>query len=383
MSARSKVARRLGLAFAGLVAGLAAVEIALRIVGLPRFHDHKTEITSRFGISDEVTEDNTPVWVNLPGAAIRFRYDDNPRGYFDNNNELAHFTNKAGFRGGEFEPAKPADTIRIAFLGDSFTFGEGVRFEHTYPERLAALLRRRTGGTRMNVQSYNFGVGGYNTTQSLHALRKWALVCQPDIVVLGFALNDAEEPLYEIDAATGRPKRRNREGDVPEYIDDARPPDSLLYKSAIARCLWRYRAGKERANRIIAFYHGLYTDEQPGWQACKRSLRDISEACSQRGIPFVVVQFPALIALDNRYPFTGIHEQVRKEVESVSATFVDLLPHFKGRNAAALWVHPADQHPNEIAHEIAARALANKLTAAGIIEQVMAERSATETPEQQ
>lgn len=382
MRARKKLIKRLGLILVGLVAGLAAVEVALRVAGLPRFYDRPEELTPRFGILKDTAANVTPIWVNYPGAAIRFRYDGNPRGYFDENSELAHFTNKSGFRGGEFETAKPTNTLRIAFLGDSFTFGEGVRFEHTYPERLAALLRKKIGGA-MRVESCNFGVGGYNAAQSLHALKEWGFLCRPDIVVLGFALNDAELSLYEVDPESGRPKRRPREDSIPEYLDDPRPPDSLLYKSAIARFLWQYGAGRERVNRIVGFYRKLYSAKQPGWQACRNCLRIMAETCEQRGIPFVVILFPAFMDLNDRYPFTGIHARVRNEVEATSAAFIDLLPEFKGHKASDLWVHPADQHPNEIAHDIAARALADGLMTSGMIQQILDKRAGSHTTEQQ
>lgn len=368
--------QRFFLILAGLVLGVIAVEVALRVAGLPRFYDSPIELTPRFGILQAPATNQTPLWINFPGAAVRFRYDGNPRGYFDENNELAHFTNKSGFRGGEFETSKPADTIRIAFLGDSFTFGEGVRFEHTYPERAAALLKDDIAARDMRVESYNFGVGGYNTTQSLHALEKWGLLCRPDIVVLGFTLNDAEESLYEMNPATGRPERRNRESDIPESLDDPRPPDNLLYKSAIARFLWRYRAGRERARRIISFYQELYGPEKRGWRECSMSLAGIADICRQRSIPFTVLLFPGLVGLDHRYPFDYAHDRVRREAESVNAMFVDLLPDLEGRRDADLWVHPADQHPNEIVHDVAARALVRRLNASGVIERIVSERRA-------
>jgi hypothetical protein len=37
---------------------------------------------------------------------------------------------------------------------------------------------------------------------------------------------------------------------------------------------------------------------------------------------------------------------------------VDLRETLRGRPAESLWVHPVDHHPNEIAHRLAAEALA-------------------------
>ena len=51
----------------------------------------------------------------------------------------------------------------------------------------------------------------------------------------------------------------------------------------------------------------------------------------------------------------------------VSTYVLDLLPAFGERDAEALWVHPADHHPNEEAHALAARALGEFLGEQGLV----------------
>ena len=82
-------------------------------------------------------------YVNAFSEKIRFVYDGNPRAYFGKDNEIDHVTNSSGFRGKEFSFSKPKDTFRIAFIGDSFTFGEGVRLEDTYVEKVSAILSEK------------------------------------------------------------------------------------------------------------------------------------------------------------------------------------------------------------------------------------------------
>jgi hypothetical protein len=52
---------------------------------------------------------------------------------------------------------------------------------------------------------------------------------------------------------------------------------------------------------------------------------------------------------------------VTGSVEKGGGKALDLLPAFHGRSATELWVHPTDQHPNEVAHRIAAKKLAEFL----------------------
>lgn len=66
---------------------------------------------------------------------------------------------------------------------------------------------------------------------------------------------------------------------------------------------------------------------------------------------------------NENYPFAKVHETVKSYCESEDITFFDLLDGLAGQNASEMWVHPADQHPNEVAHRIAAEALADFMTA--------------------
>ena len=61
-----------------------------------------------------------------------------------------------------------------------------------------------------------------------------------------------------------------------------------------------------------------------------------------------------LFGLEGEYPFTAAHEKVGRFAGNAGIAFHDLLPTFRGRSSAALWVHPVDLHPNESAHRLAA-----------------------------
>ena len=102
--------------------------------------------------------------------------------------------NSEGFRGGEMPAAHQPATVRIACLGDSWTFGMPVGQDQTYPSRLAAWLRQERPDTAYEVE--NFGVLGYSSYQGLTLLKTRVLDARPDIVVVGFGMNDSEVPGY-------------------------------------------------------------------------------------------------------------------------------------------------------------------------------------------
>jgi lysophospholipase L1-like esterase len=79
-------------------------------------------------------------------------------------------------------PAIATPTRRIAFSGDSTTFGVGVDDEQTF----SALLQARLSG----VQCLNLGVPGYTAYQGRRRLSQFAFSVSPDVVVVTFGFND-------------------------------------------------------------------------------------------------------------------------------------------------------------------------------------------------
>jgi hypothetical protein len=108
-------------------------------------------------------------------------------------------TNAHGLRGlREFDYARKAGLKRIAFFGDSFTFGEEVSDDETY---LAYLSQQFP-----EAEIMNFGVRGYGYDQMLIYLREEGVKYRPDLVVLAFnkldlsrdrlAFRDAPKPRF-------------------------------------------------------------------------------------------------------------------------------------------------------------------------------------------
>lgn len=351
------------LGLGAFVIALAVAETGFRILGWPRFPEPKTE-SGRFAFA-KTEEGGEPFYVNEPGR-ITFRYDGNPRGYFDENSEVHHDVNPLGFRGPAFT-VKPEGAFRLVCLGDSFTFGEGVRNEHTYPE-IAARLLTKDG---RQADACNLGVGGYNTTQSLGVLERFGFDLKPDVVVLGYTLNDAEPPLFRIEPASGRPVRRNREMSILAEAGPQKPPRAGIHRLRLAQAFWNARHQRKLTQQTIDYYLSVNAPSGDGWIESERALREMISRCRDRGIPCVVVMFPLLFELSEDYPFRDIHRRVGEVVTGSGGHFIDLLPALTDRNPAELIVHPTDQHPNEKVHEIA-----GKLVAEGIQRHALAAKKA-------
>ncbi len=144
---------RAGLLAGGLLAGALVAEAALRLGGYA---------PARFQSPGELYSPRARVFLDC--------YPTNPRGYFDVDlarpevraryeamgvREVARVAARAPwavefrynalyFRDREIAPKRPG-VVRVAVLGDSFTEGQGVKEEDTFPRRLEARLREGGG----------------------------------------------------------------------------------------------------------------------------------------------------------------------------------------------------------------------------------------------
>jgi lysophospholipase L1-like esterase len=97
--------------------------------------------------------------------------------------------NSQGFRDYEYSIDKPADTLRIAVVGDSITYGAGVNLEDSYVKQLERLLNNRCS---KKVEALNFGVAGASTINELELIQKKVLLYEPDILMLQMDPNDCD-----------------------------------------------------------------------------------------------------------------------------------------------------------------------------------------------
>ncbi len=289
----------------------------------------------------------------VPGAQFKVVYATNPRGYFDDDNSITFHINNAGIRGPEVTLEKPVDTHRILGVGDSFTFGVGVRDEDTFLRRLETTLNEGLGEGKTH-EVLNVGVQGYNTREEvLYVEHRW-LKYTPDLVLIVFYLNDAYSDATFLN---------NGEG-LGIYLQ----PDGLAQRSYLVDLLQHTWRGQQLRQRMNDYYLQSYfksaksflsnPDETAvDWTVSKAALRHAAELSRQHGFRLAMVVFPELHALDGDYPFRSIHQVVAEAAEAFQIPYLDLLDVYQGHDDRTLWVHPSDHHPNEIAHQLAADAL--------------------------
>ena len=272
-----------------------------------------------------------------------------PTGYapVDTKRRAMQPKNSRGYRDKERTVAKPPGVRRVLSLGDSFAWGASVEFEDAYPQRLERGLARRRHEAWEVV---NLALPGMNTVDHAAQLAGEGLAYAPDVVLVGYVLNDSEDS----QAAEAR-----------RAADWSQPPAApgLLDRSALVRMIRGRLWATAENRRRISGYKSMYADDAPGWVAARAALKRMGALCRERGVPLVVAIFPLFgNSLGDDYPFTEIHTKVAEVAGEAGARVVDLLPAYRGLRSELLVVDGADdEHPNEIAHRIAAGVILHAL----------------------
>lgn len=153
-----------------LVAAILIFEIFLRVAGVsaPNF----------------VTPDDYRGFSLRPGA----------EGWYRKEGEAYVRINSDGLRDRERTKEKPANTFRVAVLGDSMIEALQVPLEQTASAIIENRLQHCPSLSGKKVEVINFGVSSYGTAQELQTLRHKVWDYSPDVVLLAFtASNDIKD----------------------------------------------------------------------------------------------------------------------------------------------------------------------------------------------
>ena len=255
--------------------------------------------------------------------------------------------NSARYRDYEHTKKKPEGIHRAVFVGDSFTYGAGVLFDDTYAQRVARTLTVDRGEP---WEAVVLAIPGIATPREAEIVRNEAFEYEPDMLFLGYVLNDAETP------GAGEQRRAH---DWLNGLSDAGGRPAFWRRSALLSLIAdRVRATRENRARIEN-YLAIYRDDSPGYQAVVKGLTEIAGLAHEHKVPLIVAVFPLFgNPLDRTYPFESIHRKLEALCRPLGVVFVDLLPYYRGLDWKLLVVEGgADEHPNEVAHRIAAEAL--------------------------
>jgi hypothetical protein len=255
-----------------------------------------------------------------------------------------------GVRGAAVSPYPSPGRVRIAGIGDSFAFGDGVPEDRT----LFAQLQRELGA---GFEVLNCGQSGADLELDVRTLEWVAGTYRPQRAIVVFLPNDVRLS----------PALLARQDQVFDLInlraENATPggePPWYMRLSRVTRLLGGMGELRGVTRDTLALYRDAYdpahnAENLAEFESHLRRLAQISPG------NVALVLYPLMIGFEDGYPLQHVHDRVRKLAESTGLPVFDLAPAFAGRDTESLWVHDVDHHPNGVAHGIAARAVAEWL----------------------
>lgn len=243
---------------------------------------------------------------------------------------------------------------RLAFLGDSSSFGWGVEYRQSYPELFRTQIEAHLGSS---VEMRNYSVPGYNAEQELAAFQQRVTPYQPDLLVLHHDPNDSEPVGYGFSMS-------------PDYLA-AGYGDNALHSSLLKLVRRELRI---RENQRVFTYDkdaSLIAGAIASGKLYDRHLQALASLAStakRLNLPVVVILFNGRAVIDDHYEdsevYRVLHRDLQQRLEGMGFFVLDLFPFYQERmresgwkDLKPIWRAEGDAHPNPAGHRMTAGAL--------------------------
>ena len=265
--------------------------------------------------------------------------------------------NSKGIRDTEYASFPARDVVRILALGDSQTFGVGVRSDETWPKQLERALEAAQPTHRFEV--LNAGLPASATLNQARLLPRLLEAYHPACVVLGFYVND----VVALKAAA--PFQIAEGSELTKRIVYIAKRSALV--SSVLHVLLPIWNGPDAQAEALHEQGVLEDDGSPsveaGWAQVDGSLASIARAALTRGACLAVLAMPRVDQIDGRESTTRYQERLRMLTERLVVPMVDPLESLRQERAQPLLV-AWDGHYSGTAQGIMARELTSHVLAA-------------------
>jgi lysophospholipase L1-like esterase len=257
----------------------------------------------------------------------------------------------------------------ILALGDSFTFGLGVRDEETWPGQLQTLLAHSPVGP---VEVVNAGTISYGVFQELDLLKEKGLALNPRVVIHGLYWNDfmnagppaaGERSVVDKNGYFTWDQLQPRAG-VRQLASRAISSSALLF--SLKQTTASLTASGQSTGYGAAYDKFLQQGLADGeWSTLENFYRDVQTLGRSQGFEVLVAIMPVVDIVTGEHPERHPYlVEARRRLERLGVPYVD---GFTGQSAATFLPQGRDAHTNAGGYRVVADAVARKLVAAGAL----------------
>lgn len=292
--------------------------------------------------------------------------------------------NNLGFRGNDDIDLAHPKGKRVLFIGDSFTFGHGVKTEETFPEITKQILAKNN----FNIEVINAGMEGSELSRYYLQIKSDAAKIEPELIIVSIYLgNDLAEQNYFEWINTDNKGLPTHIKNTINFIDtdggNKQRSGPRLYQIKFLRDLhlfvFLYEAffGKSQYTTQIAingtpcYLDPKCNEVKPQIEKAGKLILGINQITSDNNAKLLIVIIPWEIQLPiNLTQKSGVsiivNEQKRHYLSNLLASFlkekqipyVNLLDAFENYKGEDRVFYPQDRHWTFAGHQITANAIA-------------------------
>jgi lysophospholipase L1-like esterase len=246
-------------------------------------------------------------------------------------------------------PAKRKGVGRIAVVGDSLTFGQGVEASDAYPEVLERSLR----AAGYDVEVLNLGRKGDQSEDVAKTVINFVPSLHPDLIIYGICLNDFLESGQKVYTDNGR-----WQFPLPESWKQF-----LFDRSRLVRLTTRAYDGVLMAAGIRGdFVSDILHNFKDRQTRFARDLKNMNDDARARGYPPLYA-----MVLDQQPRHNGPRERLaviaERAANDAGMNVIGTAQYYERYSGHVMKVSPWEGHPNEEAHRIFAGMLFDRLVA--------------------
>lgn len=277
--------------------------------------------------------------------------------------------NSMGFRDVEHSWEKPKNTYRILALGDSFTYGIGVKFEETFLYLLEKMLNEKSSKFE-RFEIIKAGVPRYFPQTERLLLQHYGVKYHPDLILVGFLPNDIVDTYLGIDALAVSPYGYL----LSSSFDDPNGIwlwiDKYYHTGRIVLKWWLdfSKCAKERRLHKLKKWSDMYKSNgffEKDWRKIEEEYEkiiSISQAINSNIVFFHIPQ-KGPWDMTNSYPAIRLGGWAKKN----KVLFIDILPNLQVASKENVLYYEKDGHCNKDGYKVIAENLYSELIKKSII----------------
>lgn len=268
-----------------------------------------------------------------------------PREQIHDNQAVDNTLNALGIREDWDSLSENDPRLRIALLGDSMTYGDGVEPSATFCHLVETLLAEQVP---RGVVTINLGKSGTSPVDQIDVYRRVRDALRPELVVHVLYPNDLDglytnNTMREIHALSVPALWLSGQSYLCRYVEH-----QVRARLAMRETVLYFRGGRDEAQREAA------------WTEVEEAVRATQGLVESDGATYCIVFHPWLFQLEGS-PLASEHARMAAFARSLGVPYLDLLPAFAGRDADELRISSINEHANAAGHRIAAEAIARFL----------------------